>query len=338
MQLEDRIFAIARLGEYMGAITDSEHPDHSLLLKAHQHNGWFTHDNLVFALNSWSKVLSVPNLTNWLSAYDFSATDQKTIGIVMAGNIPLVGFHDFISVLLSGHKVLAKLSSNDGVLLPHLSQTLIGIESRFEGLIGFPKDRLTDFDAVIATGSNNTARHFEYYFGKHPNIIRSNRNGVAILNGKERLDQLESLADDIFRYFGLGCRNVSKLYVPNGYNFDTFFNAMYRWRDIINNDKYINNYDYNKAVYLMSNMALLDNEFMLLKEDQGYASPISVVFYEYYSNETELLQRLERDAGSIQCIVGDATPLQTIPFGGAQTPGLPDYADGVDTMAFLTEL
>jgi len=252
----------------------------------------------------------------------------------MAGNIPLVGFHDFLSVLITGNKVLAKLSSNDTVLLPFLAKKLIEIEPGFAELIEFTEERLSNFDAVIATGSNNTARYFEYYFGKYPSIIRKNRNSVAILTGNETPEQLDALAEDIFRYFGLGCRNVSKLFLPKDYNFDPFFNAMYGWKEIINNNKYINNYDYNKAVYLMSNIELLDNEFLLLKEDNGFSSPISVVFYQYYESEDELRKYLSENKEHIQAIVSE----KDIPFGAAQKPQLWDYADGVDTVSFLLNL
>jgi hypothetical protein len=252
----------------------------------------------------------------------------------MAGNVPLVGFHDFLSVLITGNNVLAKLSSNDTQLLPFLANYLISIEPEFKDCISFSEKKLTNFDAVIATGSNNTARYFDYYFGKYPHIIRKNRNSVAILTGNETPQQLEALANDVFRYFGLGCRNVSKIFIPENYDFDTFFNGMFSWKELINNNKYIDNYDYNKAVYLMSKMNLLDNEFLLLKHDEEYASPISVVFYEFYKDLDKLNNKLSEESEHIQCIISE----EHIPFGTAQTPNLWDYADGVDTVAFLLKL
>jgi hypothetical protein len=249
-----------------------------------------------------------------------------------------VGFHDFLSVLISGHKVLAKLSSNDKQLLPYLTGQLLVIEPGFQEFISFTEEKLENFDAVIATGSNNTARYFDYYFGKYPNIIRKNRNSVAVLNGTESAEQLEALANDIFRFFGLGCRNVSKLFIPKDYNFDNFFKAMFTWKHVINDHKYINNYDYNKAVYLMSLLPVLDNEFLLLKEDSGYSSPISVVFYEYYEDTEILRQKLDENSESIQCVVADGGIVAAIPFGKTQSPQLWDYADGVDTLDFLLKL
>ncbi|MAN59152.1 MAG: acyl-CoA reductase, partial [Flavobacteriaceae bacterium] len=297
MDLQQRINAFASLGRFLGQLAQPDdsfgsieaNPDTiagrmaTQLQLAKNSNGWFTQDNLQFALTSWSQALTKENLNRWVEQYTINEpTNPKTVAIVMAGNIPLVGFHDFLSVLIIGHKVLAKLSSQDRHLLPIIAQFLRNELPHWEGYIHFSDGKLENFDAVIATGSNNTARYFEYYFGKYPNIIRRNRNSVAVLTGNETEAELTLLADDIFRYFGLGCRNVSKLFLPKGYRFEPFFEAMYSWKEIINNHKYINNYDYNKAVYLMSNISLLDNEFLLLKEDPGYASPISVLFYEYY--------------------------------------------------------
>lgn len=331
MQLQQRINGFVKLGNFLST---EVFKNEELINSASAHNGWFTKENIIFALKGWSEILTEEKLNKWLSPYNFPEKQPKTVAIVMAGNIPLVGFHDFLSVLITGNKVLAKLSSNDTVLLPFLAKKLIEIEPGFAGLIEFTEERLSNFDAVIATGSNNTARYFEYYFGKYPSIIRKNRNSVAILTGNETPEQLDALAEDIFRYFGLGCRNVSKLFLPKDYNFDPFFNAMYGWKEIINNNKYINNYDYNKAVYLMSNIELLDNEFLLLKEDNGFSSPISVVFYQYYESEDELRKYLSENKEHIQAIVSE----KDIPFGAAQKPQLWDYADGVDTISFLLEL
>lgn len=335
MQLQQRINAFIALGKFKSSeAVELE----DIITVASAHNGWFTQDNVRFALKNWSEALSEANLQKWLSNYTISEGDPKTIAIVMAGNIPLVGFHDVLSVLLSGNKVLAKLSSNDTILLPFLVKKLIEFEPGFADRIEFTEGRLSGFDAVIATGSNNTARYFEYYFGKYPHIIRRNRNSVAVLTGNENQGDLEALANDIFRYFGLGCRNVSKIFLPKAYNFDPFFNAMFSWKEIINNNKYINNYDYNKAVYLMSNIPLLDNEFMLLKEDTAFSSPISVVFYEYYDSPEALSSFLLENKEQIQSIISEADLPAAIPFGQAQSPQLWDYADGVDTMEFLLRL
>jgi len=340
MQLQQRINAFQNLGAFLASITSAKEDQHlqEIVAKASIYNSWFTEKNVLFALNSWSEALSEENITKWLSGYTISDTEPKTVAIIMAGNIPLVGFHDFISVLITGNNVLAKLSSNDTQLLPFLAEYLTEIEPEFKNRIHFTEEKLTNFDAVIATGSNNTARYFDYYFGKYPNIIRKNRNSVAVLTGEETSEQLKALANDIFMYFGLGCRNVSKIFLPKNYNFDPFFNAMFSWKHIINNNKYINNYDYNKAVYLMSTIDLLDNEFMLLKEDTGYSSPISVVFYEYYNSLEQLNDHLSENKEHIQAIVSEAGVLNEIPFGKSQTPQLWEYADGIDTIAFLVNL
>ena len=302
------------------------------------YNGWFTKNNIQFAFKSWEDALNEENLLKWTAAYDLGKSPNHNIAMVLAGNIPLVGFHDLLSVLISGNRVIAKLSTNDKLLLPYLTKYLIAIEPEFEGKIVFTEEKLENFDAVIATGSNNTARYFEYYFGKYPNIIRKNRNSVTVLSGKETSEDLKNLSNDIFRYFGLGCRNVSKLFIPKGYNFDAFFNAMFTWKEVINDNKYINNYDYNKAVYLMSNINLLDNEFLLLKEDVSFSSPISVTFYEYYDNLDSVREQLITEKDHIQCIVSNLGIENEIKFGETQKPKLWDYADQIDTIDFLIKL
>ena len=305
-----------------------------LIQLSQSHNGWYTPEQVYFSIQSWAKALTQENLDQWTSSYDFTTTESKTIALILAGNIPLVGFHDFISVLVSGHNVLVKTSSDDQHLLPFLAKYLITVEPQLANKINFVEGKLEGFDAVIATGSNNTARYFEYYFKDKPSIIRKNRNSVAVLNGQETKEQLIALGEDIFRYFGLGCRNVSKLFVPKGYSFDAFFEAIFEYQEVIHYEKYANNYDYNKAVFLMSNYKLLDNGFLTLKEDSSHASPISSVFYEYYDSLTEIEKRLESEAETIQCIVSNNLVQNSIPFGQTQRPQLWDYADHVDTISF----
>lgn len=307
----------------------------NLIDLSQSHNGWFTPNQVHFAIQSWAEALTEENLNLWLSKYDFSSVQPKTVALILAGNIPLVGFHDFLSVVISGHKVLVKTSSNDQKLLPFLAKYLISIHPEVENYITFTEGKMEGFDAVIATGSNNTARYFEYYFKDKPSIIRKSRNSVAVLTGNETSEDLANLGEDIFRYFGLGCRNVSKLFVPKGYNFDAFFQAIYEQKDVIYYEKYANNYDYNKAVFLMSNFKLLDNEFLTIKEDSSYASPISSVFYEYYEDVNEIKNRLEIEAEQVQCIVSNGITENSIAFGQTQKPNLWDYADNVDTLEFL---
>ncbi|TDP01375.1 acyl-CoA reductase [Flavobacterium sp. 245] len=311
----------------------------SLIQLSQSHNGWYTPEQVYFAIQSWAEALTAENIEKWLSKYsfDFAQNDrnEKTVALILAGNIPLVGFHDFLSVLITGNKALIKTSSNDQHLLPFLAKYLIAVDENLKDKINFVEGKLENFDAVIATGSNNTSRYFEYYFKDKPSIIRKNRNSVAVLNGNESKEELENLGEDIFRYFGLGCRNVSKLFVPSGYSFDGFFEAMFKYQDVIHYEKYANNYDYNKAVFLMSNFKLLDNGFLTIKEDSSYASPISSVFYEFYENIDDLKARLEADSEQIQCIVSSDLIQNSIQFGQTQNPQLWDYADNVDTITFL---
>ncbi|MGF1558187.1 MAG: acyl-CoA reductase [Flavobacteriaceae bacterium] len=302
---------------------------------AGHHNGWFTEENIVFALKNWALLLTEEKLNQWLCTYALQNNKPKTVAIIMAGNIPLVGFHDFLATLITGNSVLVKLSSNDRVLLPVVAKILLKLGPCLIGKITFTEEKLENFDAVIATGSNNTARYFEYYFGKYPHIIRKNRNSVALLTGNESAEQLIALGEDIFRYYGLGCRSVSKLFVPYGYDFDVFFKAMYTYGPIINQTKYANNYDYNKAVYLMSGFKILDNGFLMLKEDNSYSSPIASLFYERYTAVDEVKEKLKYDADYVQCIVSYGVFEDEIPFGETQKPALADYADQIDTVEFL---
>jgi len=315
-----------------------------LIARAYESNSWFTRQNILYALSTWADALLPEKIDKWLKYYnlqdDFS---PKNIGVIMAGNIPLVGFHDFISVLMSGHNIKAKLSSNDKYLLPLLAKYLMYDNPEFEDKISFTDGILSDIDAVIATGSNNTARYFDYYFGKYPHIIRHNRNSVAVLTGDETDKDLSGLADDIMLYFGLGCRNVSKFFVPEGYDFNPVFKAMLKYKDLINYEKYRNNYDYNKAVYLMSvdadiRNSLLDNDLVLLKKDVHYASPIGTVFYEFYNDLNDVQKILQNDNDKIQAVVSNADIDNAIAFGTTQEPQLWDYADGIDVMEFLMSI
>nr|WP_314561776.1 acyl-CoA reductase [uncultured Capnocytophaga sp.] len=310
-----------------------------LFRQAEQQNSWFTPDNLHFAFKTWSETLTSSKIQQWLHSYVIpKAKVSKKILIVMAGNIPLVGFHDLLCVLVAGHQAIVKLSSNDSVLLPYLVEQFKSFAPDWAAAVTFTDEKVTDYDAVIATGSNNTARYFEYYFGKKPHIIRKNRHSIAILTGDETSETLFALGKDIFQYYGLGCRSVAKLFVPQDYNFDKFFEAIYPYHAIINEQKYANNYDYNKAVYLMGLYKLLENGFLMLKEDEDYGSPIATLFYEYYSDVASLKHRLTTDADKVQCIVAHNFKEGEIAFGEAQIPQLWNYADEVDTLKFLLEL
>ena len=306
-----------------------------LVQLSQSHNGWYTPENVYFSIHSWAEALTEKNLNQWLSSYTIPIQESKNIALILAGNIPLVGFHDFLSVLITGNNVLVKTSSNDQHLLPFLAKYIIAVQPGLAKNITFVDGKLENFDAVIATGSNNTARYFEYYFKDKPSIIRKSRNSVAVLTGNETQEQLTALGEDIFRYFGLGCRNVSKLFVPKGYSFVPFFEAIFVYQDVIHYEKYANNYDYNKAVFLMSNFKLLDNGFLTLKEDQSHASPISSVFYEFYNDINELKTKLKLESEQIQCVVADRTIDDNVAFGQTQNPQLWNYADNTDTISFL---
>ncbi len=309
-----------------------------LIALSQSHNGWYTPENVLYAVESWSKALTEKNINQWLHSYQFDLVVPKKVGIILAGNIPLVGFHDFLSVLIAGHEVIVKTSSNDQKLLPFLVNYLISVAPKLKNKIHFIEGKLESYDAIIATGSNNTARYFEYYFKDKPTIIRKSRNSVAVLVGNESKEQMIALGEDIFRYFGLGCRSVSKLFVPKNYNFDLFFNGIFSYQDVIKYEKYANNYDYNKAVFLMSNFQLLDNEFLTIKEDKSHASPIASVFYEFYDDLNQLKTRLETEKDTIQCVVSNNLIENSVAFGQTQQPNLWDYADGIDTIQFLIDL
>lgn len=352
MNLVNRINAFAKLGEvlrnpdpgYFRSLASDIRELDDLINKVHHHNPWFTPENVKFALVAIGRLLDVSNLEKWVKKYctkSFEHRIPKTIGIVMAGNIPLVGFHDYLSVLISGHKVIAKLSSGDDKLLPHLHHMLVKIEPEFRKFANFTDGILSGFDAIIATGSNNTARYFEFYFDKYPHIIRKNRSSVAVLTGNESDNQMANFATDIFRYFGLGCRSVSKLFVPANYKFDRFFDSAQDFVEVINHHKYKNNYDYYKAMYLINKTPHLDNGFLMLKEDNALSSPMSVVYYERYHTLSNVKTLLQNQKNEIQCVVSDLGQniFSTITQPGkTQLPELWDYADGKDTMLFLAGL
>jgi hypothetical protein len=310
----------------------------SLINTEKQYNAWFTTENVLEAVAAIVKMLNPADLSKWLDNYPLDERKpQKKVGLILAGNIPLVGFHDVLCVLITGNYALIKSSSQDARLIKHVLELLVSIEPSFTDQYTFV-ERLEGFDAVIATGSNNSSRYFDYYFGKVPNIIRKNRNSIAVLTGDETAEQLYNLGHDIFDYFGLGCRNVSKLMVPKGYNFNFFFESIEPFNPIIHHNKYNNNYGYNRSIYLVGNEQHLDNNFLILKENPSLSSPLAVLFYEYYNDMQSVQNQLQLQSDNIQCIVSTA-PLngnnQVVDFGMSQQPALWDYADNVDTVAFL---
>ena len=316
---------------FTSGVTEEEYEALLLLVKKQFHlNGWFTNENVNSALKALGNQLTEDQLSTWLERYSFTA-HPKNVSIIMAGNIPLVGFHDFLCVLMSGNTAICKLSSDDKTLLPALGSILIQFLPELKDRIVFTTGRIAQMDAVIATGSNNTLLYFEQYFGKYPHIFRKNRTSLAVISGNETKEDFDALGHDIFNYFGLGCRNVSHLLFPKEFNLNRFFEGIINHSEVANHNKYANNYDYNKAIYLMNNIPMLDNNFVLLMESKELFSPLSIVHYQYYSNQEELEAYLELQKENLQAIVGT----NYIPFGQAQCPGLNDYADGIDTMTFL---
>lgn len=339
MTRNNRIDALANLGDYLSS---PDEPLEELIASAPYQNAWFTPDNTRKAITSIGRMLNRPDLEQWLApaAVPEENSNPKSVGLVLAGNIPMVGFHDILCVLASGNKALIKLSSQDQKLIPFILNKLIDLEPGFAERFEFI-ERLTGFDAVIATGSGNTSRYFEYYFKSVPHIIRKNRNSIAVLDGTETEAELKALGHDIFDYFGLGCRNVSKLYVPEGYDFKAFFEAIEEFQPVSDHHKYNNNYDYNKSIFLVNLDKHLDNGFLLLKKDERIASPLAVLYYEEYVSLTALVPALQPLDQQVQCMVSKVKLPLDIPqfaFGQTQEPGLWDYADRVDTMAFLRNL
>ena len=347
MEKQTIIIALNQLGKVLISLGDNQPwKDNSLGVTQEEYerfeyiiarqfalNGWFTADSVRNALKSIGNDLTVEKLTTWTDKYQFTS-NPKRVGVIMAGNIPLVGFHDFLCVLLSGHKITAKMSSDDKTLLPEIVSLLIQFAPELEERITLSEGRIGDIDAVIATGSNNSMGYFESYFGKYPHVFRKNRTSVAVIDGTVTTEELESLGKDIFTYYGLGCRNVSQILIPQDFELNTFFGAMVSNSEIVNHHKYANNYDYNKAIHLMNQENILDNGFMLLKESDQLFSPLAMLFYHRYNDVNEVETYLKSNEEHIQAIVGK----KYIPFGKAQCPNLDDYADNFNTMSWLEEL
>lgn len=354
MKIQERISAFVELGKFLKQFSKEEiqitkhelnaryfEEFKELLNRVSNENLWFTPSHVRASINGICQFLTEENLNQWLKKYQVSENNtNKNVAVIMAGNIPMVGFHDMLSVLISGHTFIGKLSTKDNQLLDFIAKLLINLNPEFENLIHFQSGQLsgeTSFDAIIATGSNNSARYFDAYFSKYPNIIRRNRNSVAVISGNETEEEIKSLGNDIFLYFGLGCRNVSKLYIPKDYDITNLLKHWEDYKHIIDHSKYANNYDYQRSLLLMNKIQHYDNGFLLLQENTEIGSPVGVVYFEYYSELQDIEQKLKLDSELIQCIVASDLD-DAIPFGKAQEPQLWDYADNVDTMQFLTNL
>lgn len=360
--MEERIGAFVQLGRLFALVGGGMlWPGHSCglseieyaafdeaVLRAKSRNGWFTEENVRHMLRSLSGMLEAAALNAWLASYKVSEQrtghvgprpspgipTSRTVGLITAGNVPLVGFHDLLCVLLSGHRARLKVSSDDAGLTVAVLELLRLIAPDLVARVSIAEQKLGEVDAVIATGSNNTARYFEHYFGHLPRIIRKNRTSVAVLDGTETEQELEALGEDLFRYFGLGCRNVGKLYIPQDFDLDRVFKAIYPWERIGNHHKWANNYDYHKAIWLMDRVPLIENGFVLFREDVGLHSPLGSIYYERCDDRSAVEALLLEQNEQIQCVVGHGH----VAFGSAQCPGPQDYADGVDTMKFLLTL
>lgn len=338
MTLSDRIEALDKLSTFIRA--ESEGVLEPVIVQSIAENPWFTPESVKRALLSIStQYLSKSELKTWSSQYDIQDDKSKRVGLVLAGNIPMVGIHDIVSTFIAGHHSIIKYSSKDKVLIKFLIEQLEKIDDRTKGYFT-AVERVKDIDAVIATGGSTAATHFHYYFSKYPNLIRKNRSSVAILTGQESTSDLKRLGDDIFTYFGLGCRNVSKVFVPKGYKFDTFYESIIDFQNVIHHNKYKNNYDYSHAIYILGQHHFLTNNFLIVREDPTLGSRISCIHFEQYDNIEDVVTNLKNIEDDIQCIAS-TSPISNLPFtpiGSCQSPALSDYADRVDTMAFLTGL
>lgn len=343
MKNDTAVHSLALLGKFLNEfISNTDYSEeqqqlYTLMKKSEIENPWFTEKSFKHCFQTWANNLTEEKINSWIKKY--SPTEKpKKIGLILAGNIPLVGFHDIISVILSGHQPIIKLSSKDQIILPFLLKKWNNLA---ENTLNFQfVEKLENYDAIIATGSNNTARYLGYYFKNVPNIIRKNRTSLGILNGNETNEQLQKLAEDIFLYFGLGCRNVTRLFIPENMCLDRLFENFIGFKEIINHHKYANNYDYHRAIYLLNQEQFWDNNFVMLKEDSKLFSPLSVVNFSRYQNINEIEKFLKENDSDIQCIV--ANPIlnikDSLDFGKAQCPDLDTYADNIDTMEFLSKL
>jgi hypothetical protein len=338
MTLKERIESFSELGKILrdyldGKITAYGSALEKLIKTQHFHNPWFTPDNMRLAIGSIADILTYDNLIRWTGNYPelSSAKTSDNVGVIMAGNIPLVGFHDFISVLITGNRIISKISSKDSESIVLLSDILCEINPSFTGKINFTSDFLKGYDIVIATGGDNSSRYFEYYFRNYPRIIRRNRNSIAVIDGKESPEELEALGADVFSYFGLGCRNVSKIYLPEGYDLTMLTENWKSFSSLINHTKYANNYDFNKAVALVNNEKFSDTGYLILKENNGLASPVAMLYYEFYNSPEKVIENIRLLKEKIQCVIGR----NHVYFGKSQQPELWDYADGLDTVDFL---
>jgi len=344
MTVEERILSFSKLADCLQNTLKNKRFGSQKLRKQiedeHNHNAWFIPFFVQKSITAIVQMLNKEQLNLWILPYQNDINTSQTslqVGVVMAGNIPLVGFHDFLSVLMCGHTFVGKLSSQDARLLPIIAEILCKIEPRFKDKIKFCYDKLGKINKIIATGSDNSANYFAYYFQKYPSIIRKHCNSIAILDGNESDEELKKLADDVFLYFGLGCRSVSKIYIPKKYNFEALFTAFNSYKNIVNqHNKYLNNLEYQKTVHLLNSVPFLDNEIIICKENSALASPVGVLHYQYYNNLDTILNEISLLGDELQCVSSNAIKKSSfVNLGQTQFPKLGDYANGINTLEFL---
>lgn len=356
MNQKDTITAFEKLGLFLSQFSSVNFSENNLLndinkefsenflniiKKAELNNPWFTPESIRLCFLSISMQLKSDSIQNWIKKYPAIPENKspKTVGLIAAGNIPLVSFHDILSVLITGHNLNIKLSSKDEVLFPAIKKVLCFLNKDFDSRIHISENRLTSIDAIIATGSNNSSRYFEYYFSKYPRIIRNNKNSIAIIKGDESPQQLKKLADDVFLYFGLGCRSISKIYLPENYNPAKILDQFEHYNHYVNHTKYGNNYDYQRAILLVNTIKFLDNGFLIFRESNSLNSPVGCLNYEFYSEITELKKKIFFEKPNLQCIVEESNLFsESIGFGESQFPKISDYADNMDSIDFLLNL
>ena len=340
---------LVQLGQWFrGELPGRGGDDADLLSTAEGQNRWFTSDFVRMALHANGTMLDPLTLDRWTGEYPELSMERKPqrIGLVLAGNLPMVGWHDILCVLMSGHCAVIKCSSSDGILIPAAIEALQGFVGKLDLVdrVEFVSGQLGSLDAVIATGSANSNRYFEYYFRALPKVLRSQRTSAAVLLGTETDDELRALGADVFNYYGMGCRSVTKLFLPTGFDLDRLFAVWVDWAHLANNNKYANNYDYHKAVWLLNQYQLIENGFVLLKQDDGWFSPVGTLYYDFYDDLSDVSQAIEQHADSIQCVATSdrhalgmlASPI--VALGQTQCPAPWEYADGIDTLSFLLAL
>lgn len=340
MQIKEQLAAWNQTVEILSQLIEGQNDNEwradfdKMLFQTEISNPWFTKEQVLIALNGICHILEKSSLEKWMNSYEINSGKPFDVGIIAAGNIPMAGFHDFLCVLASGNRAVIKLSGSDQYLIPFVARIFCSFIPDMASMFEMAS-RLNDVDAIIATGSNNTSRYFEYYFGKKPHVFRKNRNSAAILRGDENEFDFLLLGKDIFTFYGMGCRNVSKLYVPEGYSFNSLFENIASFGSLMQHNKYMNNFDYHQALYLLDRQLFLTNNFLIILEEKALASPVGVLHFEYYAGEAELQSKLELVQDELQCLVSKKGPV--LP-GRTQMPAIDDYADGVDTMAFLQSI